>query len=463
MSATNRGSPDKILVVDDEVNMLALFKKVLGKEGYQVQTAPSGEEALKLLEKEWFDLVISDLKMPGLDGLELLKKVKGVNPAVPYIVLTAFGTIDSAVAAMKEGAYDYLTKPINNEEIKMVVRKALDLHRLTREVERLRDQIGIEIDFKNIIGRSKKMRSLFRLIKLVANTSTTVLIQGESGTGKELVSRAIHYHSPRRNRPFVTIDCGALPETLLESELFGHMRGSFTGAISNKKGLFEEADGGTILLDEIGDTTQAFQSKLLRVLQEGEIRPVGSNKNVKVDVRVIAATNKDLREGVEKKTFREDLYYRVAVVPVAIPPLRERKEDIPLLVDHFIKKYCEQNCQAPKQVSAQIMKILIDYPWRGNVRELENIIERVVLMSPGPELKLEGLFLEQTPEDEVVNPLRQMTHLATEMVEREKIAEAMKKARGNRTQAARLLGISRATLYNKMRLYGLLTEGVSSS
>jgi DNA-binding NtrC family response regulator len=393
----------------------------------------------------------------------LLKNVKEVSPTIPFIVLTAYGTIDSAVAAMKEGAYDYLTKPINNDEIKLTVKKALELHRLTREVERLRGQIEIESDFKNIIGHSRKMRSLFRLIKLVANSSTTILIHGESGTGKELIARAIHYNSPRRDRPFVTIDCGALPETLLESELFGHVRGSFTGAISNKKGLFEEAHGGTLLLDEIGDTTLAFQSKLLRVLQESEIRPVGSNKSIKVDGRVVAATNKDLRECVEKKIFREDLYYRLAVVPVVIPPLRERKEDIPLLVDHFIKKYCEQNRLAPKQVSAQVMKILIDYPWRGNVRELENVIERAVLMSPGPEVKLEALFLEQTAEDEVVNPLRQMTHSATEIVEREKIAVAMKKARGNRTRAARLLGISRATLYNKIRQYGLLKDSVSSS
>ncbi len=455
--------PDKILVVDDEMNMLALFKKVLGKEGYQVETAASGEEALKRLEKEWFDLVISDLKMIGMDGLELLKKVKTASPVMPYIVLTAFGTIDSAVAAMREGAYDYLTKPVNNEEIKVVVRKALDLHRLTREVERLRDQMEIDSDFKNIVGRSRKVRSLFRLIKLVANSSTTIHIQGESGTGKELVARAIHYNSPRRGQSFVTIDCGALPETLLESELFGHVRGSFTGAIGNKKGLFEEAHGGTLLLDEIGDTTLAFQSKLLRVLQESEIRSVGSNKSIKVDVRVIAATNKDLREGVEKKTFREDLYYRLAVVPVLIPPLRERKEDIPLLVDHFIKKYCEQNRQESKQISAQIMKILIDYPWRGNVRELENVIERAVLMSPGPEIRVEALFLDPASDDEAVDPLRLMTHLATEKVEREKIAVAMKKTRGNRTQAARLLGISRATLYNKMKQYGLLTDTVSSS
>ncbi len=452
--------PGHILVVDDEANMLALFKKVLGKEGYRVDTAESGKEALRLLAREEFDLVISDLKMPGLDGLDLLKRVKSQTPQLPFIVLTAFGTVDSAVAAMKEGAYDYLTKPANNEEIKIVVRKALELYRLTQEVERLRGQVETDSDFKNIIGRSRKMRSLFRLIRLVANSNTTILINGESGTGKELIARGIHYSSPRRDRTFVAIDCGALPETLLESELFGHVRGSFTGAINNKKGLFEEADGGTLLLDEIGDTTLAFQSKLLRVLQEGEIRPVGSNKSIKVDVRVIAATNRDLRERVENKSFREDLYYRLAVVPVQIPPLRDRKEDIPLLVDHFLKKYCDQNNISLKQISPQIMKILIDYPWRGNVRELENVIERAVLMSPGPKVKMEALFLEQTTDEEVINPLRETTHSATEMVEREKIAVALKKARGNRTKTARLLGISRATLYNKLRQYGLLSDTV---
>ncbi len=291
----NLPAADRILVVDDEVNMRALFEKILGKEGYEVETASTGEEAIQRLEKETFDLIISDLKMPGMDGSQVLKKAKEISPDIPFILLTAFGTIDSAVAAMKEGAFDYLTKPVNNDEVKLVIKKALDLYHLTKEVERLREKVDINKDFKEIIGRSSKMRSLFKLIKLVSNSNTTILINGESGTGKELVARAIHYNSPRREGPFVTIDCGALPETLLESELFGHVRGSFTGAINNKKGLFEEANGGTLLLDEIGDTTLAFQSKLLRVLQESEIRPVGSNRSSKVDVREVSATNKYLR------------------------------------------------------------------------------------------------------------------------------------------------------------------------
>lgn len=454
-------APDRVLVVDDEENMLALFQKVLGKEGYEVVTASSGEEGLKRLETEWFDLVVSDLKMPGLDGFELLRKVKMVSPSLPCIMLTAYGTVDSAVAAMKEGAYDYLAKPVNNEEIKLVVKKALDLHRLTREVERLRDQIEIEKDFKNMIGRSKPMRVLFRLIKLVAGSNTTILIQGESGTGKELVARSIHYHSPRRDRPFVAVDCGALPETLLESELFGHIRGSFTGAIGNRKGLFEEADGGTILLDEVGDTTVTFQSKLLRVLQEGEIRPVGSSKSVKVDVRVIAATNKDLKKGVENKAFREDLYYRLAVVPIVIPPLRQRREDIPLLIDHFIRKYCGQNRLEVKRISAKALRLLIDSPWPGNIRELENVIERAVLISPGPEIGPEALFLEQAVGEELPPPLLDATRAAAETVEKERIVEATQKTKGNRSRAAKLLGISRATLYNKLKRYHLVDQARS--
>ena len=449
------GRPERILVADDEPNMLDLFKKILGKEGYEVVTVSSGEEAAERLETDRFDLLISDLKMPGLNGQELLKKAKSVNPNLPCILLTAYGTVDSAVAAMKEGAYDYLTKPVNNDEIILTVKKALDLHRLTREVEHLREKVGVETALGSIIGRAKPMRELFRMIDRVASSNTTILIYGESGTGKELVARAIHQQSPRRDRPFVAIDCGALPETLLESELFGHVRGSFTGALTSKKGLFEEADGGTLLLDEIGDTTPAFQSKLLRVLQENEIRPVGGNKTLKVDVRVIAATNKDLKKSVEKKSFREDLYYRLAVVPIVIPPLRQRREDIPLLVDHFIRKCCERSGFEPKRIAPKTLKLLVESSWPGNVRELENVIERAVLMSPGPEIFAEALFMEplaDQPEDALPEAIR----IATETVEKEKIAEATRQAKGNRSRAAKLLGISRATLYNKLKRYNLI-------
>jgi DNA-binding NtrC family response regulator len=447
--------PEKILVVDDEKNMLTLMTKVLCKEGYELTCVSTGEEALRHLETEWYDLIVSDLKLPGMDGLELLKKVKAIHPAVPYLVLTAFGSVDTAVAAMKEGAHDYLTKPVNIEEIKVVVRRALDLHHLTREVERLRDQVEIEKDFRSIISRSPRMHAIFRLIKKVAGSQSTVLIQGESGTGKELIARAIHSHSPRHEQPFVTVDCGALPETLLESELFGHVKGAFTGAIQSKKGLFEEAHGGTLLLDEIGDTTLAFQSKLMRVLQESEIRPVGSNKSILVDVRVIAATNKDLRERVKKKVFREDLYFRLAVVPMGIPPLRDRKEDIPLLAVHFVKKYCQQNGMELKTIPSSVLRVLYQYPWPGNVRELENVIERAVLVSPSLELEGTALFLDHVADEPRMSPLYTVSHTAIAQVERDQISEAIVKAQGNRSYAAKLLGISRATLYNKLRRYSL--------
>ena len=309
-------------------------------------------------------------------------------------------------------------------------------------------------DFPEIVGQSPAMQDLFSLIKLVANSHATVLILGESGTGKELVARALHHHSPRRARPFVAIDCGGLPESLLESELFGYMKGAFTGAISNKKGLFEEANGGTLLLDEIGDTSLIFQSKLLRVLQEGDIRPVGNTRNIKVDVRVIAATNKSLKRRVEEKTFREELYYRLAVVPVVIPPLRQRQEDIPLLVDHFVRKYCAQNHMALKRVSSQALRLLYGYSWPGNVRELEHVIERAVLLSPGADIAPEACFPHQAQE-EYPHPLQRTTRTTIETVERERIVQAIQKAHGNRSQAARLLHISRATLYNKLKRYCL--------
>lgn len=309
-------------------------------------------------------------------------------------------------------------------------------------------------DFPEIVGQSPAMQDLFSLIKLVANSHATVLILGESGTGKELVARALHHHSPRRARPFVAIDCGGLPESLLESELFGYMKGAFTGAISNKKGLFEEASGGTLLLDEIGDTTLIFQSKLLRVLQEGDIRPVGHTRNIKVDVRVIAATNKSLKRRVEEKAFREELYYRLAVVPVVIPPLRQRQEDIPLLVNHFVRKYCAQNHMALKRVSSQALRLLYGYPWPGNVRELEHVIERAVLLSPGAEIAPEACFPHQAQE-EYPHPLQRTTRTTIETVERERIVQAIQTAHGNRSQAARLLHISRATLYNKLKRYCL--------
>jgi DNA-binding NtrC family response regulator len=448
---------ERILIVDDEENVLALCQTILQKKGYDVQCAATAEEALDRLEMEWFDVVVTDLKLPGLSGLDLLSKGKLLNPSVPFIMLTGFGTVHSAVEAMKEGAYDYLIKPVDNDEFKLVVEKALELHRLQREVARLRSQLEIDLDFQAIVGQSKPMRAVFRLIRMVARSNATILIQGESGTGKELIARALHQHSERSDGPFVAIDCAALPETLLESELFGHVRGAFTGAINNKKGLFVEAHGGTILLDEIDETTTALQSKLLRILQENEVRPVGTNKNIKVDVRVIAATNKDLKKEVERKLFREDLFYRLAVVPIHLPPLRDRRDDIPLLIDHFISKSCQENGLPTKRISAPGIRQLMEYQWPGNVRELENLVARAVLISSGSEITPDFLFPLAPATDSAPVTLPQAARKALEAVERQKIidADALHRVNGNRSQAARLLGISRAAFYKKLRSYAL--------
>jgi len=450
--------PEKILVVDDEANMLTLCESVLGKEGYVVTCAASAEEALTRLEAETFDLLIADLRLPGMGGMELVQRVKGQQPGLPYVLLTGHGTIQSAVAAMKDGAADYLTKPVDVEELKVVIQKALEMRRLTREVQQLRLQVASDHEFPEIIGRSKALRALLRQVQLVAGSDCTVLLQGESGTGKELIARALHRLSQRREQPFITLDCGTIPESLLESELFGYVKGAFTGASINKKGLWEEAHGGTLFLDEIGDVTLALQAKLLRVLQEGEIRPVGSTKRTTVDTRVVAATNKDLKHEVRAQRFREDLYYRLAVVPLRVPPLRERREDIPQLVEHFLAKYCTRNHQPLKALSSTIMRELIDAAWPGNVRELEHTIERAVLLSPGPVIEPESIVLDTVdrgsahpPTVEAVNE----AHAVLDNVEREKLRQALAQTHNNRVHAAKLLGISRSTLYEKLKRYHL--------
>ena len=449
---------ERILVVDDEVNMLALFEMVLSEGGYAVVCVSSGEDALKRLKTEWFDLVISDLMMPGMDGFALLEQAKALRSSQAFLMVTAHGSIDSAVQAMKDGATDYLTKPVNTEALKLVVQKALEVSRLTREVEQLRAQFGKASAFADIVGQSKPMRALFRQVKIVADSDSTVLIHGESGTGKELVARALHQHGPRAHRPFIAVDCGTLPDTLLETELFGYVRGAFTGAVANKKGLFEEAHQGTIFLDEIGTTPLLFQSKLLRVLQEGEIRPVGSTRSVKVDVRVIAAANLDLKHECAEGRFRQDLYYRLAVVPLSVPPLRDRREDIPLLVEHFIQKFCDRRGIPPKRIPAKPLQGLLNAPWPGNVRELENVIERAVLFSPGPDIAAESLtYLAPTngaaPTYQALPQLTQKARSAAEETEKEEIREALHRAGQNRSRAAKLLGISRSTLYEKLKRY----------
>lgn len=369
----------KILVVDDEENIRTIIKRAFQKEGFTVMTASSGNEALKELEKSPFDLVITDLKMPDGDGISLLKKIHSLSPDTIVMVITAYASTESAVEAMKAGAIDYIVKPINIEELRIIVKNALEKKILHEENLRLKKELCEKYAFHNLIGKSKKIREIFSLIERIAPTNSTVLITGESGTGKELVAKAIHYSSLRKGQPFVSINCGALPESLLESELFGHLKGSFTGAYTDKKGLFETAHKGTILLDEISEMSLWMQVKLLRVLQEKKIRRVGGTEEKEVDVRIIASTNVDLSERIREGKFREDLFYRLNVIRINLPPLRERKEDIPLLVEHFIKIYNQKTGKNIKGIREDALKILEAYYWPGNVRELENCIERAVV------------------------------------------------------------------------------------
>jgi len=374
---------EKILVVDDEQSLREVLSIMLKRAGYAVTSVSDGEEAIEQLQKEIFDLVITDLRMPNVDGMEVLRAVKSASPETVVLIITAFATADSAVEAMKQGAYDYLTKPFQVDEVQLIIRNALEKRRLTIENILLKREMASQSSFAQLVGQSEAMQKVFDVVKKVADSKSNVLICGESGTGKELVARAIHYNSARSPLPFVAVNCSAVPETLLESELFGHMKGSFTGAISNKAGLFEVANGGTIFLDEIGDTTPTIQVKLLRVIQEREFRRVGGTQDVKVDVRIVAATNKDLEKAVADGSFREDLYYRLDVIPIRLPPLRLRSGDIPLLVTHFLTRFSKESGKLTPTISPEAMQVLLGHEWRGNVRELENLIERVVAFSTG--------------------------------------------------------------------------------
>ena len=371
---------DKILVADDEQSMREFLDIMLKKEGYKVSLASNGEEVIKLIEKDIFDLVLMDIRMPRLDGISTLKKIKAISPETIVIMITAYASADTAIKAMKEGAYDYITKPFKVEEIKLIIKNALEKKNLQKENILLKQVVRDRYHFENIIGQSSKMLDLYKLLEKVAPTKTNILITGESGTGKELVAKAIHYNSPRKEKPFVTLNCGAIPESLIESELFGHMKGAFTDAIATKKGLFEVADEGTIFLDEISELPLLMQVKLLRVLQDREFKRVGGTEDIRVDVRIISATNKDLEEAVREKRFREDLFYRLNVIQIKLPPLRERREDIPLLAMHFLKKYSEELNKNILTISPEALRILLNYDYPGNVRELQNIIERAVAL-----------------------------------------------------------------------------------
>ncbi len=441
-----------ILVVDDDQEMRALLCDELSELGYRVGAAARGRDALKKLGEEDFAVLLTDLRMQGMQGLELLNEAKRDHPGTNVIIMTAFGSVESAIEAMKQGAYDYVTKPVKNEELALVVEKAVRDAMLRREVQQLRRAVREDFSFHHILGKSKPMREVFDLIRRVADSQTNVLITGESGTGKELAAKAIHFNSDRRGGPFVPVNCAASPEALLESELFGHLKGSFTDAKGDKRGLFEEANGGTLFLDEISELPVMLQAKLLRAIQEKEIRRVGSTKAVAVDVRIIAATNLSLTDEVKAKRFREDLYYRLNVIEIRMPPLRERREDIPLLVDAFLKKCAEANRKAVKGIGESALAMLLDYPWPGNVRELENVIERAVTLARGEKVMPEDLppaVHGSRGDRKVIDDAADRT-LPLEEVEKEYILRILDKTGGNKYQAAQLLGIDRKTLYRKL-------------
>lgn len=452
---------EKILIVDDERSMRDVLSIMLKRAGYAVSTATDGEEAIGMLGSEIFDLVITDLKMPKVGGLEVLKAVKDASPDTVVLVITAFASTETAVEAMKRGAYDYVTKPFQVDEVQLIIRNALERRRLTTENALLKREIATQASFTQIIGQSEAMQKVFEVVRKVADSKSNVLICGESGTGKELVARAIHYNSARARMPFVAVNCSALPEPLLESELFGHMKGSFTGAISNKEGLFETANGGTVFLDEIGDLTPAIQVKLLRVIQEREFRRVGGTRDVKVDVRIITATNKDLEKAVADGTFREDLYYRLDVIPIHLPPLRMRSGDIPLLVNHFLERFAQASGKPVLGVTPEAMRLLLNHEWKGNVRELENLIERLVAFSTGREITAEELesWLHRPvtttttgyPTDIPPDGLDLERLIST--IEKDLLLKALERAKWVKKKAARLLCLNTRSFRYRLEKY----------
>ncbi len=442
----------QILVVDDDLEMRALVKDVLEEEGHQVTTAESGRDALQRLSEGEYAVVLTDLRMQGMQGLELLSSIKEAYPDINVILMTAFGSVETAIEAMKQGAYDYLIKPVKNDELIRVTARAVREVRLRREVQRLRREVLKEYSFHQILGKSKPMQVVFDLIRRVSDSPTNVLITGESGTGKELVAKALHYNSDRRDAPFVPVNCAAIPEALLESELFGHMKGSFTDAKADKRGLFEEAHGGTLFLDEISEMPFMLQAKLLRAIQEREIRRVGATRPLSVDVRIIAATNLNLVDEVKSKRFREDLYYRLNVIEIRLPPLRDRKEDIPLLVEAFFRRCRESGRKAVTGLTESALALLIDYPWPGNVRELENVVERAVTLARDVQIGPEDLppaIQGARGDRRVIDEAAERT-LPLSEVEKEYILRILDKMGGNKYQAAQVLGIDRKTLYRKL-------------
>ena len=455
---------ETILIVDDEKNYPLILSAVLQDVGYETLTANSGMEALEILNhaNADVDLVLTDMKMPVMDGIELLEKIKAINPHLPVMMMTAYGTVEKAVEAMQKGAYNYILKPFDNEGLIIFVKKAIDMYQVVKDNLRLRDVVETRYNFGNIVGKSKRMQEIFELVKKMAPSSATVLIEGESGTGKELVAKSIHFNSPRKDKPFIAVNCSALSENLLESELFGHEKGAFTGAIAMKKGRFELADGGTLFLDEIGELSQNLQVKLLRVLQERAFERVGGTRPVPVNIRIIAATNKNLKHETEQGRFREDLYYRLNVLYLVLPPLRERVEDIRLLVDHMIEKYASERRPGLQVtgVDQEVDRLLYSYSWPGNVRELENAIERAMVLCPGNIIRVSDLpreFKKSISHSLQLEGISDNAKLyeTLDMVEKSMIERALAISGNVQSHAAELLGIGKSGLNQKIKKYGI--------
>ncbi|MBL7554947.1 MAG: sigma-54-dependent Fis family transcriptional regulator [Bdellovibrionaceae bacterium] len=448
----------KIAIVDDDKEMGRVVADLLTDEGYKTSQYTSASEALVKFKTDLPHILITDHKMKDIDGLMFLKKIQSDHPSIVSIMMTAFGSIETAIEAMKLGAYHYIVKPFKNEEMKLLVKRASERVSLKNENATLKKELNKTFTLDSIVGKSPAITSVFELIKVVAPASASVLISGESGSGKELVARALHNASPRKSKPFIAINCTAIPEHLLESELFGHVKGSFTGAIADKKGLFEEANHGTLFLDEIGDMSLQLQAKLLRVLQERTIRPVGSNTHKEIDVRIIAATHRDLKIMAKDGKFREDLFYRLNVVPIRVPPLRERIEDIPILVDAFIKKFAARNGSMVQSATPEAMSVLMAHPWPGNVRELENVIERAIVLSPGKLIE-KNVVLGSALEEAQQNIEQLHADRPTlEKLEERYIKLIMGEVKNKKDEAAEILGISRRTLYRKERIYGMVSD-----
>lgn len=451
--------PSRVLVVDDEPNMCRILGKVLSAHGHEVRTATSAEEGLRLLEQVEVDAVLTDVRMPGMDGIEFLRRVKGLQADLSVIIMTAFGSVETAVSAMKNGATDYITKPLNNEEVALKVDSAIERKRLLRRNRELEQALHSQLGLGDMIGTSPAMRAVFELIQRVAPTESTVLITGESGTGKDLVAQQIHRQSPRASARFLPVNCGALPRSLIESELFGHERGAFTGAVKRKEGLFEAASGGTVFLDEIGELDTDLQVQLLRVLETHQVRRVGGTEPVTVDFRLIAATNRDLEQAMQDGRFREDLYFRLSVVPIHLPPLRERREDIPLLVEHFLGLHCRKHNRPVPVVSPDAMQLLLEYGYPGNVRELEHLIERIVIVCDQPRIEVANLpasLHRRRTEDDGGTELYDLPYQRSkEAFERRYFTRLLANNNHNVTRAAIVANMSRRNLQEKMRKYNL--------